>query len=451
METTVVLLRWLLALLFFGGVFADFASGRINLGEVYHPLFSNTYYTVFNLPLGTQYRTFVASGAGSTPGRFEVLLQNDRCVGGVHCNDPTEYLQQLIVQINHNDVNMHLTQVRLLSTAGVDYGVFLYNTDALLVDGGNSFVTCSSTDSALPLRTQKVIKLSLPGMTKEADYLPPVVGTQYKTKMLAYDGAQTIWAIEKARTLSVFDLNLNKIRDIVDPFIFDVCTVIVYEPTVNRLYMSGQIVQGQGWSITTLDVRTGQLHNQALPANVGNRLIRDISIDATTHTIYITAQAITMNLPVLEKGQLTMYTYTYSPDNFNLVPHLERSWMAGYFSGMLVTPDFYYMYDMLGIITRIRKTDITPTMTTTITITGPLCQNPVFNCTDTYPPVTNSRYLQPYFRAGTLLDENTAVFGGDWHGTITIVRLNRLCDDNDPNCHPPCKSHPFLAELDNIV
>jgi len=358
-------------------------------------------------------------------------------------------LQQLIVQINYNDVNMHLNQVRLLSTAGTDYGVFLYNTDALLVDGGNAFITCSSTDSALPLRTQKLIKIGLPVMTKQADYLPSVVGTQYKTKMVAYDGGQTIWAIEKARTLSVFDLNLIKIRDIVDNLIFDVCTVIVYEPNVRRLYMSGQIVAGQGWSITTYDVATGQLHNQALPANVGNRLIRDISLDDTTNTMYVTAQAITMNLPILEKGQLTMYSYTYSPDNFNLVPISERSWMAGYFSGMLPSTDFYYMYDMLGIITRIRKTDLTPVLTATITITGPLCQNPIFNCTTCYPPVTNSRYLQPYFRVGALLDQDTAVFGGDWHGTITIVRLNRLCDDTDPNCHPPCKSHAYLAEFDN--
>jgi len=358
-------------------------------------------------------------------------------------------LQQLIVQINYNDINAHLTQVRLVSTASDAYGVFLYNTDAVLVADGTAFITCSSTDSALPLRTQKLVKIGLPSMVKEADYLPPVVGTQYKTKMVAYDGAQTIWAIEKAHTLSVFDLDLHKIRDIVHTYVFDVCTVIVYEPITRRLFMSGQ--NGGLWSITILDVATDQLHNIPLPANVGNRLIRDISIDAATHTIYITAQAITMNLPILEKGQLTLYSYTYSPDNFNLVLKSERSWMAGYFSGMLATTDFYYMYDMLGMITRIRKTDLTPVMTTTITVTGPLCQNPRFNCTTAYPPVTNSRFLQPYFRVGTLLDENTAVFGGDWHGTITIVHLNRLCDDNDPNCHPPCKSHEFLAEPDDII
>jgi len=78
-----------LTLLLVSFVSADFATGRFGVGEVYQPLFSNDYYTVYKLPLGTQYRTFVASGAGSTPGRFEVLLQNDRCVGGVHCNDPT--------------------------------------------------------------------------------------------------------------------------------------------------------------------------------------------------------------------------------------------------------------------------------------------------------------------------------------------------------------------------
>jgi len=339
---------------------------------------------------------------------------------------------------------MHLTQVRLVSTD--DFGVFLYNTDALLVDEGNAIITCASADSALPLRTQKLVKIGLPSMAWQADYLPPVVGTQFKTKMVAHDGVQTIWAIEKAHTLAFFDLNLNKIRELVSPLIFDVCTVIVYEPNVRRLYLSGQITQGGSWSITTYDVATDQLYNYPLPANVGNRLIRDISIDDPTHTLFVTAQAITMNLPSLEKGQLTLYSYQYSPDNFNLVPKSERSWMAGYFSGMLPTRDFYYMYDMLGMITRIRKSDIAPVLTTTITVTGPLCQNPVFNCTASFPPVTNSRFLQPYFRVATLLDETTAVLGGDWHGTITIVRLDHLCDDADPSCHPPCKSHPFLAE-----
>jgi len=263
--------------------------------------------------------------------------------------------------------------------------------------------------------------------------------------MVSHDGVQTIWAIEKAYTLSFFDLNLNKIRELVGPLIFAVCTVIEYEPTLRRLYLAGQIVVGQGWSITTYDVETGQLYNEPLPASVGIRLIRDIKIDATTRILYVVAQAITMNLPALEKGQLTLYTYQYSPDSFSLTPRLEKSWMAGYFSGLLPTRDFYYMYDMLGVITRIRKSDITPVVTTTITITGPLCRDPVFNCTAAYPPVTNSRYLQPYFRAGALLDENTAVFGGDWHGTITIVYLDQICDDADLTCHPACKSHPFLA------
>jgi len=312
------------------------------------------------------------------------------------------------------------------------------------MDEGTSFVTCASSDNALPLRTQKLVKIGLPSMAKLADYIPPV-GTQFKTKMVSHDGAQTIWAIEKPYTLSIFDLSLNKIREVVGPLLFAVCTVIEYEPTVKRLYMSGQIVQGQSWSITTYDIESGQLFNEPLPASVGNRLIRDIKIDHTTHTLYVTAQAITMNLPSLEKGQLTLYTYQYSPNSFNLIPKLEKSWMAGYFSGMLPSKDFYYMYDMLGMITRIRKSDITPVLTTTITITGPLCQNPVFNCTVSYPPVTNSRFLQPYFRVGALLNENTAVFGGDWHGTISIVHLDQLCDDTDPTCHPPCKSHSFLA------
>jgi len=153
-----------------------------------------------------------------------------------------------------------------------------------------------------------------------------------------------------------------------------------------------------------------------------------------------------MSLPALQKGLLTLYTYQYSFETFDLVPKLERSWMAGYFSGMLPTTHSYYMYDMLGMITRIRKSDITPVLTTTITAYGPLCQDPRFNCTSAYPPVTNSRFLQPYFRAGALLNANTAVFGGDWHGTITIVHLDQLCDDANPVCHPPCASHPFLAE-----
>jgi len=339
---------------------------------------------------------------------------------------------------------LQLAQIRSVSTASSDYGVFLYHTDATLIDGGNAFITCASTDAALPLRTQKLLKIGLPDMAKQADYNPPRVGTQFKTKMVAYDG-QTIWAIEKANTLSIFNLNLNKLGEIVHPSLFYVCTVVQYEPIVKRLYMSGQLTQGGGWSITTYNVETGQLFNQALPDSVGNRLIRDISIDTATHTLYITAQAITMNLPNLEKGSLTLYTYQYSPDNFQLVPKLERSWMAGYFSGMLPTKDFYYMYDMLGTVTRIRKSDIIPVVTTTITVTGPLCRTPSFNCSVAYPPVTNSRFLQPYFRAGALLNENTAVLGGDWHGTITIVYLDQLCDDADPLCHPACKSHAYLA------
>jgi len=313
------------------------------------------------------------------------------------------------------------------------------------VDDGNAFITCSSTDAALPLRTQKLIKIGLPSTVKQADYLPPVVGTQYKTKMVEYDGDQTIWAIEKAQSLSFFNLNLAKQRDLVDPLLFATCTVLLYEPNLKRLYMSGQLATGGPWSITTYDVATDRLHNEPLPASVGNRLIRDIKIDFPTLTMYVTAQAITMNLPSLQKGPLTMYTFGISPDNINLVPKLEKTWDAGYFSGILPSGDSFYFYDMLGMITRVRKSDITPTVTTTITVTGPLCQNPVFNCTEAYPPVTNSRFLQPYFRVGALLDANTAVFGGDWHGTIVLVELDQLCDDANTTCHPPCTTHPYLA------
>jgi len=437
----------LLTLLLLVCVSADFNTGRFGLGEVYLPIFTNNYYTVYKLPLGTQYRTFLASGAGSGPGRFEVLLQNDRCVGGVHCNDPTEYLQQLIVQINFNNVNLHLTQVRVAPLDAKDYGIFLYNTDVVLLDDDFAFVTCSSSDAALPLRTQKLVKVNLPGMEKGADYLPPVIGTQFKTKMVAYDPpTRQIYAIEKSQTLSYFDLNLVKLGEHVTPLVFHVCTVVTYEPTLRRLYMSGQITQGGSWSLTTYEIGSGRWANEPLPDSVGNRLIREIKIDEQSHTIFVVAQAITMNLPSLEKGQLSVFSYGYSPDSLALVPKSERSWMAGYFSGMLPTTDFYYIYDMLGMITRVRKTDLAPVLTTTITVTGPLCQTPTFNCTVSYPPVTNSRFLQPYFRVGALLDENTAVFGGDWHGTLTIVHLNQLCDDADPVCHPPCSSHPYLVD-----
>jgi hypothetical protein len=270
-------------------------------------------------------------------------------------------------------------------------------------------------------------------------------GTQFKTKLLAYNGQATFWAYEKSYTLSIFDLFLNKVQERVDPLLFVTCTVIEYNPTLRRLYLTGQLVTGGGWSITTYDPETDSVYNTPLPASVGNRLIRDLKIEQATNTIYVTAQAITMNLPSLAKGQLTMYTYEFNAANFDLVPKLEKSWMTGYFSGLLTTVDNFYMYDMLGTITRIRKSDITPVVTTTITVTGPLCQNPIFNCTVSYPPVTNSRFLQPYFRVGTLLDANTAVFGGDWHGTITVVRLDQLCDDTDPVCHPVCKSHAYLA------
>jgi len=392
--------------------------------------------------LGSQYMTFLAKGANS----FEVLLQNDRCVGGVHCNDPAEYLQQLSVQMDINGLkNLVLTTVRSAPLDPYQFGVLLYNTDALLVDGGNAFITCASTDASIPQRTQKLVKIALPQMTMLADYHPSVVGTQFKTKMLAYNSLTIIWAIEKAYTLSFFNNNLNKFKEKVDPLLFAVCTVLEYNPTLKRLYMSGQLVTGGPWSITTYDAVNDQLYNTPLPDGVGNRLIRDIKIDETTQTIYVIAQAITMNLPSLQKGQLTMYSYGYSPDNFNLVLKLERSWMAGYFSGMLNTMDNFYIYDMLGTITRVRKSDITPVVTTTITVTGPLCQNPIFNCTVSYPPITNSRLLQPYMRVATKLDENTAVFGGDWHGTITVVRLDQLCDDASSECHPPCTSHAFLA------
>jgi len=263
--------------------------------------------------------------------------------------------------------------------------------------------------------------------------------------MIAYDGSQTVWAIERANTLSIFNLNLNKLGQIVHPYLFYVCTCITYEPNLKRLYLSGQILQGGEWSITTIDILSAKLYNTPLPANVGNRLIRDVSFDATTGTMFVTAQAITMNLPSLQKGQLTMYTYKYTAENFDLVPQLENSWMAGYFSGFLPSKDFYYLYDMLGMVTKIRKSDITPVITATITVTGPLCRTPVFNCPDAYPPVTNSRFLQPYYRAGALLNETTAVFGGDWHGSITIVHLDKLCDDADSACHPPCSSHSYLA------
>jgi len=250
----------------------------------------------------------------------------------------------------------------------------------------------------------------------------------------------------KQVTLAVFDLNLNKVRDIVNPLFFFVCTCITYEPTVKRLYLSGQLVQNGPWSITTLDVGTGQLYNEPLPQDVGNRLIRDVSFDSTTRTMYITAQAITMNLPSLQKGELTMYKYSYNVNDFKLSLLARNSWMAGYFSGIFPSTSYYYMYDMLGTITRIRKSDVLPVTTSTITITGPLCQTPVFNCSVSYPAVTNSRSLQPYFRVGALLDANTAVLGGDWHGTVVIVQLDKICDDTDPVCHPPCKpEHPYLA------
>jgi len=237
----------------------------------------------------------------------------------------------------------------------------------------------------------------------------------------------------------------------VDPLLFVTCTVIEYNPTLRRLYLTGQLETGGGWSITTYDLADDLMYNTPLPASVGIRLIRDLKIDEATNTIFVTAQAITMNLPSLQKGQLTIFTYEYSADNFNLVPKLERSWMAGYFSGHLVTNQYFYMYDMLGMITRIRKSDITPVVTTTITVTGPLCQNPIFNCSISYPPVTNSRFLQPYFRTASLLDENTAVFGGDWHGSITVVRLDQICDDADPVCHPPCKTHAYLANPQPLI
>jgi hypothetical protein len=313
------------------------------------------------------------------------------------------------------------------------------------VENGNAFITCASSDSAIPLRTQKLVKVGLPQMNLRANYHPMTTGTQFKTKLLAFNGLATFWAYEKSFTLSFFDLNLLKLRERVDPLLFATCTVIEYNPTLRRLYLTGQLQTGGTWSITTYDPIEDMMYNTPLPASVGNRLIRDLKIEEATNTIYVTAQAITMNLPSLQLGQLTMYTYEYSAANFDLIPRLERSWNTGYFSGLLNTKDNFYMYDMLGTITRIRKTDITPVMNTTITVTGPLCQNPIFNCTIAYPPVTNSRFLQPYFRVATLLDENTAVFGGDWHGTITVVRLNLLCDDADPVCHPPCRTHAYLA------